>query len=104
MSAGAIKCRRCNFLGARIDLVHWHEVLEAAVRAKRRRERLRSGEVHVAKLVAMQSDSDVRRCTEESDIMCTDGIGILWGCRLPRLAVADTSDGLRTHDRCAGCL
>ncbi|MFN0217659.1 MAG: WecB/TagA/CpsF family glycosyltransferase [Hyphomicrobium sp.] len=50
--------------------------------------------MNVAKLVDMQSDAELRRCTEESDIVFPDGMGIIWGCRLMGVPVKDRIAGI----------
>ncbi|MGE3916175.1 MAG: WecB/TagA/CpsF family glycosyltransferase [Hyphomicrobiaceae bacterium] len=56
--------------------------------------RLQLGDVNVSKLVDMQSDPELRRCTEESDVVCVDGMGVLWGSRLLGVPVKERVAGI----------
>jgi len=58
------------------------------------RMRLQFGDVNVSKLIDMQGDADLRRYVDESDVVCADGMGIVWGCRLLGVPVAERVTGI----------
>ena len=86
--------RRNSLAGVPIDFVGWSEVVDLATQAMHERYRLQLGDVNVSKLVDMQSDPELRRCTEESDLVCADGVGVIWGCRLLGIPVKDRVTGI----------
>lgn len=86
--------RRNRLLGAPVDYIGWPDVREMALRSMRDRERMQFGDVNVSKLVDMQEDAELRRCTEESDAVCADGMGIVWGCRLLGVPVKERVAGI----------
>ncbi len=73
---------RRSFLGVSFHPLGMEEAVDLALLAMKHRMRLQHGDVNVAKLVQMQSDAELKRHTEESDIICPDGMGVVWGCRL----------------------
>lgn len=58
------------------------------------RFRLQMGDVNVSKVIDAQSDPDFRRWLEESDVVCADGMGVIWGCYLLGIPVADRVTGI----------
>jgi N-acetylglucosaminyldiphosphoundecaprenol N-acetyl-beta-D-mannosaminyltransferase len=94
-----------EFLGCPIDNLSMREAERLLVRAMERRERLQHGDVNVAKLIGMRRDEVLRRATAESDIICPDGMGVVWGCRLMGLPVTERLTGcdlaFRILDICA---
>ena len=89
-----IAFQRNRLLGAPVDLVGWPEVLELVKKSMSERVRTQFGDVNVSKLVDMQSDHELRRFTEESDVVCADGMGIVWGCRLLGVPVKERVAGI----------
>ena len=89
-----IAFKRNYLLGAPVDFVGWPEVLQLADKAMKERVRTQFGDVNVSKLVDMQSDPDLRRFTDESDVVCADGMGIVWGCRLLGIPVRERVAGI----------
>ena len=85
---------RSRLLGAPIDFIGSAEALELAISAMRERSHLQFGDINVSKLVDMQADAELRRCCEESDIVCADGMGIVWGCRLLGVPVKERVPGI----------
>jgi N-acetylglucosaminyldiphosphoundecaprenol N-acetyl-beta-D-mannosaminyltransferase len=86
--------RQEKFLGVRLDLVTRDFVIKAATQAMRNRNRLQLSDVNVAKLVDMQENKELRRFVEESDIVCPDGMGIVWGGRLLGLPIVQRVTGI----------
>jgi len=87
------RSKRVDFLGCPIDGFSMQDVEGILLRAMRHRERLQHGDVNVAKLVGMQRDELLKRATAESDIICPDGMGVVWGCRLTGHPVAQRVTG-----------
>jgi len=88
------KSDRIKFLGINIDPLTLDSTIALAAHAMENGKRLQHGDVNVAKLVAFRHDLELRRCTAESDIICADGMGVVWGCRLM---------GVPVPERVAGC-
>ena len=86
--------RRATFLEIPLDLYTMEDAVGLASNAMRRRERLQHGDVNVAKLIGMRTDAELLRCTAQSDIICVDGMGIVWGCRLMGLPVKERVSGI----------
>ncbi len=86
--------KRNRLLGVPVDFIGSAEAVELAVKAMRNKIRLQFGDVNVSKLVDMQTDSELRRCSEESDIVCADGMGIVWGCRMLGVPVKERVPGI----------
>jgi len=76
------RSERVEFLGCPVDALTMQETEGLFVRAMQRRQRLQHGDVNVAKLVGMRRDEALRQATTESDIICPDGMGVVWGCRI----------------------
>ncbi len=73
---------RIDFLGFSLDCVAFQEALALATTAMRKHRRLQHGDLNVAKFIDSRRDSDLRRSINESDLICADGMGIVWGCKL----------------------
>lgn len=86
--------KRSHLLGVPIDFVGWSDALQLARDSMRERTRIQFGDVNVSKLVDMQSNPELRRCTDESDVVCVDGMGIVWGCRLLGVPVKERVAGI----------
>jgi N-acetylglucosaminyldiphosphoundecaprenol N-acetyl-beta-D-mannosaminyltransferase len=86
--------RRERFLGVRLDLVTSETVVQAAAQAMRNRRHLQLGDVNVSKLVDMQENNELRRCVAECDIVCPDGMGIVWGGRLVGIPIEQRVAGI----------
>jgi N-acetylglucosaminyldiphosphoundecaprenol N-acetyl-beta-D-mannosaminyltransferase len=85
---------RIEFLGIPIDCYSMDEVVELATASMRKRRRLQHGDINVAKFIGCRTDPDLCRNVGASDIICVDGIGILWGCRLFGLPVRERVTGI----------
>lgn len=88
------RLRRHRLLGTPVDYIGWSDAVDLASKAMRDRVRVQFGDVNVSKLVDMQGDAELRRCTEESDVVCADGMGIVWGCRLLGIPVKERVAGI----------
>ena len=86
--------RRYRILGAPVDYIGWSDALALASRAMRDRVRVQFGDVNVSKLVDMQADAELKRCTEESDVICAGGMGVVWGGRLLGVPVKERVAGI----------
>ncbi len=89
-----LNIHRDRFLGAPVDFVSWDRAVELATQAMAERFRLQMGDVNVSKVIDAQSDPELQRCLEESDVVCADGMGVIWGCRLLGIPVADRVTGI----------
>lgn len=85
---------RADFLGAPVDCCTLQQVVELATAAMKHRRRLQHGDVNVAKFIDFRSDPELYRCTAESDIVCPDGMGIVWGCQLLGLPIRERVTGI----------
>ncbi len=94
LALAAGRCVRVEFLGVPIDCHTVPRAVELASTAMRERKRLQHGDVNVAKFVGFKSDPELRRCTEESDIICADGMGIVWGCQLMGVPIRERVTGI----------
>lgn len=86
--------RRHRFLGVPLDYVSWNDAVDLATRAMGERFRLQMGDVNVSKVIDAQSDPQFRSWLEESDVVCADGVGVIWGCHLLGIPVADRVTGI----------
>lgn len=86
--------QRERFLGVHLDLVTSETVVEAAAQAMRNRRQLQLGDVNVSKLVDMQENKELRRWVDECDIVCPDGMGIVWGGRLLGIPIEQRVTGI----------
>ncbi len=97
--------KRVEFLGCPVDILSMQEAEVLLERAMQRRQRLQHGDLNVAKLVSMRRDDLLKRATAESDIICSDGMGVVWGCQLMGLPVTERLTGcdlaFRVLDICA---
>lgn len=73
---------RTAFLGAAFDQVDMDRTLALAKGAMATRQRLQHSDVNVAKIVQMASDPLLRTDVLESDLICVDGMGVKWACKL----------------------
>lgn len=55
---------------------------------------MQHGDVNVAKFIASKSDPELRRCIAESDVVCADGMGIVFACRLLAIPVPERVTGI----------
>lgn len=98
VAAGSIglsrSLKRTEFLGVPLDCHSIAEAVDLAAAAMRNRQRLQHGDVNVAKFVSFKSDPELRRYTAESDVICVDGMGIVWGCRLLGIKVPERVTGI----------
>lgn len=90
---------RLEFLGCPVDSCTMSEVIGLATAAMRQRKRLQHTDLNVAKCVSMRTDARLRQCALESDIVCIDGMGILWGCRLIGMPVRERVTGIDLMNR-----
>jgi N-acetylglucosaminyldiphosphoundecaprenol N-acetyl-beta-D-mannosaminyltransferase len=86
--------RRHYFLGVPLDYVAWNDAVDLATRAMGERFRLQMGDVNVSKVIDAQSDPNFRKWLEDSDVVCADGVGVIWGCHLLGIPVADRVTGI----------
>jgi N-acetylglucosaminyldiphosphoundecaprenol N-acetyl-beta-D-mannosaminyltransferase len=95
---------RTSLLGAQFDQVDMCETLALANQAMSGRQRLQHSDVNVAKIVQMASDPRLRTDVIESDLICVDGMGVKWACKLLGVPVAGRVTGadlmMQTFDLC----
>ena len=87
-------CGRIDFLGIPLDNCTLEQAVALIATAMRSRTRLQHGDVNVAKFVAFRTDAELRRCTAESDLICADGMAIVWGGRLLGLPLPERVTGI----------
>lgn len=85
---------RSDFLGFPVDCITLKETLALATAAMRSRRRLQHGDLNVAKFIDSRRDGNLRRSINESDVICADGMGIVWGCKLLALPVRERVTGI----------
>lgn len=91
---------RVKLLGLPVDLLSQEDTVTRALEAMRTRKRCQHVALNVAKLVDCQTDANLRRDVEDSDIVGIDGMGILYALRLlghrapHRVAGVDLFEGL----------
>lgn len=73
---------RRDILGVPCDALTMSAVLALAENAIRRRRPVLQGSLNVAKLVKLGRDQDLRRDLLASDVLCADGMGIVFAGRL----------------------
>ena len=86
--------QRTEFLGSVFHQVDMDQALRLAHEAMRDGLRLQHNDVNVAKLVQMRDDPDLRNYVEESDLICVDGMGVVWGAKLLGVPVAGRVTGV----------
>ena len=85
---------RTAILGAEFHQVDMDGALQLAHQAMRDRERLQHSDVNVAKIVQMRDNPALRRYVQDSDLICVDGMGVLWGAKLLGIPVAGRVTGV----------
>jgi N-acetylglucosaminyldiphosphoundecaprenol N-acetyl-beta-D-mannosaminyltransferase len=91
---GDSNCGRIDFLGIPLDNCTLEQAVALVTTAMRSRTRLQHGDVNVAKFVAFRTDAELHRCTAESDLICADGMAIVWGGRLLGLPLPERVTGI----------
>lgn len=91
-AAGALP--RGRLLGVPLDRLPMAMVVERCLEAMRRRRPLRLADVNVAKLVDMRHDGQLLADTESADLVCADGMGVVWGARLLGLVIPERVTGI----------
>lgn len=59
-----------------------------------KRMRLQLSDINVAKIVQMVDDSTLKAAVQESDLICVDGLGVVWASRLLGVPVAERVTGI----------
>lgn len=85
---------RHTVLGAEFHPVDMTAALALADQAMSQRKRLQHCDINVAKIVHMADDAELRAQVLDSDLICVDGMGVIWGCRLLGLPVPDRVPGV----------
>ncbi len=85
---------RCAVMGTEFHPVDMTQTLALAQTAMARRERLQHSDINVAKVVQMASDPVLRSDVADSDLICVDGMGVKWACRLLGLPTAPRVTGV----------
>ena len=85
---------RTAFLGAEFHHVDMVGTLRLAKQAMTSRQRLQHCDVNVAKVVQMANDPLLRADVLESDLICVDGMGVKWACKLLGIPVAERVTGV----------
>jgi N-acetylglucosaminyldiphosphoundecaprenol N-acetyl-beta-D-mannosaminyltransferase len=93
MIAYAQRNRR-TFLGFPIDVLTMEETLDVIRKSIRERRLLQHVVVNVAKLVQMRGDPALARDVTDSDLINIDGMGVVYGCRLVGITVAERVAGI----------
>lgn len=96
--AYAQRARR-EFLGFPIDALTMEETLDVVRAAIREREPVQHVVVNVAKLIQMRQDPALARDVVESDVINIDGMGVVYGCRLLGIPVAERVAGIELMER-----
>lgn len=95
---------RTRFLDASFHQIDMDGTLRLVHAAMRDRRRLQHCDINVAKIVQMADDTDLHRHVEYSDLICVDGMGVVWGAKLLGIPVAGRVAGvdlmLRTLELC----
>ena len=86
--------RRAEFLGAPLHLVTMAETLDLADEAMTLRKPMHHTVVNVAKLVAMQKNTELHDDVTSADLINIDGAGVMWGARLLGIAVPERVAGV----------
>lgn len=96
--------QRTEFLGTAFHQVDMDRALTLAHEAMRDGGRLQHNDVNIAKVIQMKDDPKLRRYVDESDMICVDGMGVLWGAKLLGIPVAGRVTGvdymMRVLDLC----
>lgn len=92
------KTRR-RFFGANIDLLTMDQTVAAIEKVIQLREPSQHVVVNVAKLVAMQTDEDLRRVVNACSIVNVDGQGVVWGARRMGIAVPERVTGIDLFEK-----
>lgn len=85
---------RQDFLGIEVDRLTFEEALSRARIAMQNGERLQHCDLNVAKFVACRNDESLYQCILDSDMICTDGMGILVAARLLGLDLGERIAGV----------
>jgi N-acetylglucosaminyldiphosphoundecaprenol N-acetyl-beta-D-mannosaminyltransferase len=85
---------RLAILGTEFHRVDMAQTLALAKKAILSRERLQHCDINVAKIVQMETDPVLRSDVEESDLICVDGMGVIFACRLLGVAVPGRVTGV----------
>jgi len=91
--------RRRRFFGANIDLLTMEETLQAVENIIGRLVPTQHVVVNVAKLVAMQTDEELRRVVNSCAIVNVDGQGVVWAARRMGIAVPERVAGIDLFER-----
>lgn len=83
-----------EFFGCKLGTNTLKEFVARADTAMRTKHRLQHGDINVAKFVEMTHDPELRRYVAESDVVCVDGMGIVWASRLLGLNVPERVPGI----------
>jgi N-acetylglucosaminyldiphosphoundecaprenol N-acetyl-beta-D-mannosaminyltransferase len=81
-------------MGTEFHSVDMTQTLALAQEAMSKRKRLQHSDINVAKVVQMASDPVLRSDVSESDLICVDGMGVKWACRLLGVPVAGRVTGV----------
>lgn len=73
---------RVDVLGCQIDSVDMDHAGAVCERAVQNREAVQHVAINASKLVAMQSDPELRRVIEECELVTADGQAVVWASRL----------------------
>lgn len=85
---------RLQILGTEFHPVDMAQTLDLARQAIFNRERLQHCDINVAKIVQMESDPVLRSDVAQSDLICVDGMGVIFACHLLGVAVPERVTGV----------
>lgn len=85
---------RHAIMGTEFHSVDMAQTLALARQAMAGRKRLQHSDINVAKVVQMANDPALRSDVIDSDVICVDGMGVKWACRLLGVPVAGRVTGV----------
>lgn len=94
MGADTTSVTRIDLFGVPIAAVTLAEAVDLVERAADERRRLDIGVVNAAKIVNMQTDSELRNSVLGSDIIFADGMSLVWAARLQRKFLPERVAGI----------
>jgi N-acetylglucosaminyldiphosphoundecaprenol N-acetyl-beta-D-mannosaminyltransferase len=85
---------RVSFFGCAIDLLTLKEALSLAIKAIETRQRFQHSDINITKLVSARSDPELMHSIVASDIVCPDGMGIVWAGRAYGIPIRERVAGI----------
>ncbi len=85
---------RSRVLGIEINALSFTEMLQRCVNSIRMRGNLVLGMINVAKLVKMQSDSELRGAVTGCDLLIADGLPVVWVSKFSKVSLPERITGI----------